>query len=302
MRVPRYCTEAGLALVLVLWVVTLLSVVAASFTLGVRRDAGVAHNITQAGTAQALAEAGVRLAMLGLEHPDPEQRWVPGEGVHRIQWGDIVLDVTVTSESGRVDINHADEIVLDRLLAVVGVEDPDQRASIVAQLLDWRDPDPGVRLNGLSPADYQRLGYAYGPANTRFAAVEELLLLPGISLDLFRELRPFVTTHSGQSTVDPAYADRAVLMASLGLDEAQADAWLAEREAALEAEQPVAAMNSGRVASTAGLVPGGSTVHTVTSVAELPSGVRAGVRAVLQPANPRDPEPFQFVHYSLVNP
>lgn len=76
-----------MALVLVLWIVTLLSVIAASFSLGVRRDAGVAHHLVQATQAQAAAEAGIRIAMLGLVHPEPEERWQPGEGPRVVEWG-----------------------------------------------------------------------------------------------------------------------------------------------------------------------------------------------------------------------
>lgn len=271
---------AGMALVLVLWVITLLSVIAASFSLGVRRDAGLAHHLTQAAVAEAAAEAGLRLAMLGLSNPDPDQRWNPGDGVRRLSWQGVQLEVSVVAETGRVDLNQAGAALLDGLLAAVGVEDAGQRGAIVAQIRDWRDTTAGTRPLGLSPADYRALGYPYGPANSPFRATEELLLLPGVDPDLFRRLQPLVTTHSGQSDVDPRHAPFEVLLALPGMDAAAARTLLEEREAAGER-----------------LVANGSDVHTVISVAQVPSGARAGVRAVLRASDEQDAEPFRIVHF-----
>jgi len=272
--------RAGMALVLVLWVITLLTVIAASFSLGVRRDAGLAHHLTQAAVAEAAAEAGLRLAMLGLSNPDPNQRWNSGDGVRSLSWQGVQLEVSVVAETGRVDLNHAGAALLDGLLAAVGVEDPARREGIVAQIRDWRDTAAGTRPQGLSPADYRALGYPYGPANSPFRATEELLLLSGVDPDLFRRLQPLVTTYSGQPDVDPRHAPFEVLLALPGMDAAAARTLLEEREAAGER-----------------LVANDSDVHTVISVAHVPSGARAGVRAVLRTSDEQDAEPFRIVHF-----
>lgn len=280
-----------MALVLVLWVITLLSVVAASFSLGVRRDAGIAQSLIQTSIVQAAAEAGIRIAMLGLHHPDPEQRWEVGDAERSLKWNGVTLRIAVSVESGRIDINYADEALLDGLLDAVGVDAPETRASIVAQILDWRDPSPGFRPNGLSAEQYQRLGYDYGPANTRFHATEELLLLPGIGMDLYRSLEPLVTVHSGRSQVNPAAADYQVLLALPGINAELAEGWLVQREEARGqgfAPPPLAA---------SGLAGAGDAVHTVQSVATLPSGTKAAVRVVMQRSDPRDPEPFRLIHF-----
>ena len=280
-----------MALVLVLWVITLLSVVAASFSLGVRRDASVAHSLTQAGIAEAAAEAGVRIAMLGLEHPDPERRWEVGDPTRYLEWNGIELEITISAETGRVDINHADESLLDGLLTVVGVEDPNARAATIAQILDWRDPSPDRHLNGLSAADYRRLGYPYGPADAPFQATEELLLLPAIGPGLYRRLEPLVTVHSRQSGVNPVHADYPVLLALPNVDADLAAAWLEQRDQAREQGLPVPPL------ATIDVADGGLAMHTVRSVATLPSGARAGVRVVMQKGEVRDAEPFRLVHF-----
>ena len=60
-RSPR-----GLALVTVLWVLALLSLMAASFTATIRTDVNLTRNLIENAQAEALADAGLARAMLGL--------------------------------------------------------------------------------------------------------------------------------------------------------------------------------------------------------------------------------------------
>lgn len=284
----RVRRQAGMALVLVLWIVTLLSVVAASFSLGVRRDAGVAHHLVQATRAQAAAEAGVRIAMLGLDHPDPEQRWQPGEGTRTLDWGDARLEITVRLESGRVDINRAPPALLHGVLGAAGVEDAARRDAIVGQILEWR----GARVeHGGAATDYAGFGLGYGPAGAPFQALEELLLLPGIGAETYQRLEPLVTILSGSARVDPAQAAESVLHALPGVDAAQIDGWLDQRARAREAGEPPPPLAAEHVVS------GGTDVHTVRSIAELPSGARFAVQAVMEESRDDSPEPFRIIHY-----
>ncbi len=61
--------QRGLALVTVLWVLMLLSLVAASFTLTTRTEINVTRNLIENAKAKALADAGVYRAILGSLHP-----------------------------------------------------------------------------------------------------------------------------------------------------------------------------------------------------------------------------------------
>jgi len=85
---PR--SSRGLALVTVLWVLVLLSLMAASFTAATRTDINLTRNLIENAQAQSLAEAGLARAILGLladryniEFGDEEARSViepPGVG------------------------------------------------------------------------------------------------------------------------------------------------------------------------------------------------------------------------------
>ncbi|WP_018879397.1 general secretion pathway protein GspK [Thioalkalivibrio sp. ALE9] len=279
-----------MALVLVLWIITLLSVVAASFSLGVRRDAGAAHHLVEEAQARAAAEAGVRLAMLGLVHPDRERRWVPGEGVRRITWQGVDLEIELALESGRIDINEAPRELLEAALAEAGVESESMRNTLAGRIIAWR----GGRDSDAEPdgqAEYARIGLEYGPAGEPFRAVEELLLIPGIGAAEFRALRPMVTTFSGARGVDPSQAPPEVIRALPDLDQETVDRWQADRARALREERQPPALAARHVVS------GGTDVHTVRSTAQLPSGARHTVRAVIQEADSTDPEPFRILHF-----
>lgn len=224
----------GMALVTVLWVVTLLTVIAASFALGMRREAGITHNLQQAAEARLLAEAGVRHAMLMLQHPDEGLRW-SGDGQRRL----VAIDgrtvyLRVRDAVASLDLNYAPREWLDSLFAQAGLEDASARARVVDNVLDWRDPSTARRLHGDGAAGYQAAGLEYGPRNGPFPAVDELTRVLGMTPELYRRVAPVLTVHSHQLGVDPAAADRRLLEAIPGADEAVVAVFMRDREAALE--------------------------------------------------------------------
>jgi hypothetical protein len=77
---PRY-EERGMALLLVIWVLALLSLLAAGLTVAARSEAVLVRNREQSAQAQAIAEAGVSLAILGLLEIDPAAQW-RGQSAH----------------------------------------------------------------------------------------------------------------------------------------------------------------------------------------------------------------------------
>jgi general secretion pathway protein K len=84
--VARLLTRArgrrGLALVTVLWVLMLLSLVAASFTRTTRTEVNLTRNLIENARAEALADAGAYRAVLGLLAPQTED--LSGEGIESL--------------------------------------------------------------------------------------------------------------------------------------------------------------------------------------------------------------------------
>lgn len=279
-----------MALVLVLWVVTLLTVIAASFTLGMRREAETIRVMIEAAQAHAAAEAGIRFAMIALARSSDEVDWQPDGAPRQWNFGGAELSVTMDYEAGRVDINSAPMELIDGVLRQAGVDDAPLRARLVDRILDWRDVSPHQRVGGLSDADYRALGLDYGPRNAPFPALEELLLVPGVDADLFSRLQPMLTVHSRQSGVHWPAAPEDVLFALPGVDLAVVEVYVMEREHARVQGLPPPASPANALVQTGDLV-------SVRSVARMPSGLEQAVRVVLARETLSGREPFRVIHY-----
>src|SRR3546814_12675614 len=70
--------QRGIALLMVLWVLILLGLIAASFLRETRLGTSLAHTVTENAKAAALAEAGIPRALVSLLAPNPATRWRAG--------------------------------------------------------------------------------------------------------------------------------------------------------------------------------------------------------------------------------
>ena len=66
--------QSGIALVLVLWVITLLAVIAGNFAFSMRGEAQIARNLVSTAQAQAHADAGVQRAWYELMKPPADSQ------------------------------------------------------------------------------------------------------------------------------------------------------------------------------------------------------------------------------------
>jgi len=204
-----------MALVLVLWVLTILTVMAGSFALEMRREASVIATIKNLAQTTALAEAGIYRAVLGLMQKDSQQRWRADGTVYQFLFANAQLRVRVVDESGRVDLNRSDEPQLLQVLtqAATPLGWSDQQITALADaIFDWRDEDSEPRPNGAELQAYQKAGLRYGPRNGSFNTVEELQWVLGMSNELYQALLPVVTVYSGQQRINLAVAPREVLL------------------------------------------------------------------------------------------
>ena len=114
--------QRGLALVMVLWLLILLTVIAASHARVVRTETRLASNYVEAGKARSLAEAGAHHAIIELLVRDQDQRWPVDGSVNRIRLDDGVVAIAIRDARGLVDINTARPALLDKLLAGLGLQ------------------------------------------------------------------------------------------------------------------------------------------------------------------------------------
>jgi general secretion pathway protein K len=281
--------QRGVALVLVMWVAILLTVIASSFILESRTDMLVVRNSVAIARAEAAADAGVQRAIFELYRPsnDPESWKRDGSTYEWLFDASIPVRVELSDESGKIDINTAAEPLLRGLLLTAGLTE-EEAPRILDAILDWRDPDSLKRVSGAEEADYRAAGLTYKPANAQFQAIEELQLVLGMRPEIYRRMAPHITVFSRQPGISSQVASREVLLSVPGVTSPVVDAYLAQREAARAAKQPIPQMREA-----AAFVANLSTVATIRSAATLEDGttfVREAV-ALLRPT-PKRPVTF----------
>ena len=278
--------QRGVALVLVIWVTVILTVVAASFIMERRSEAMVVLNSVAMARTEAAANAGVARAIAESYRNDPTalDAWKRDGSPHDWVFEGIPVRVEMRDESAKIDINTASEALLRGLLVTAGLND-DEASRLLDAILDWRDPDSLKRPNGAEEDDYRAAGLPYKPGNAPFQAQEELQLVLGMRPEIYRRLAPSITVYSRQPGVNPQVASRDVLMAIPGLTTEIVDDYIARREAALAAGQPVPTLTQA-----GGFASGTSPVINVRSVAQSEDGTVFSREAValLRPV-PRKP-------------
>jgi general secretion pathway protein K len=204
-----------MAIAYVLWGVALLASLALSLLSGGTVSHHLARNGLQAAQVEALAEAAVARAVLGLLDRRPDRRWRVDGVPHDFVFAGETMRIAIQDELGRIDLNQADQSVLIGLFRSAGLE-AQAADGLVDKILDWRDANPARRLNGAKDRDYRAAGFAYGPRNGPFQSVEELKLVMDMTPELFRRVAPALTVYSGRQFLDPRFAPREALLALPG--------------------------------------------------------------------------------------
>ena len=216
--------ETGVALVLVLWVLTLLGIIATSFSKSMRTETELARQLTLSAQARALAEAGIYRGILDLLRfrRDPQAKWQANGTVYKVmKLGRGEIRIAIQDEAGRIDLNTAPKPVIEGLLRGVGVDDQ-ARDAISDAIIDWRDPDNLRQLQGAEDEDYQAAGRSYGAKDGLFNCVEELQQVLGMTPALYRKLAPLLTVHSHRPNVDINLAPPALVQVLEASEAAQA--------------------------------------------------------------------------------
>jgi general secretion pathway protein K len=209
--------QRGIALVVVLWIVTLLALQVSIFNLGVRDAAALAGNELASARGEALAAAGVEMAAARLMERDLARRWQGNGSSHALALGGARVEIAILDESSRIDLNEASDELLASLLRPSA---PSQAtlAQWVDRILDWRDPDSERRPQGAEDIDYRRAGVGYGPRNGPFLDVSELGRVLGIPASVAEGLARHLTVFSGEGKINPLLASREALLLLPGAD------------------------------------------------------------------------------------
>lgn len=240
-RAVAFRGDQGIALVIVLWMLALLTVIANSMVFSLRSEVQAAANLVATARAEAAADAGVNIAMMELARPPTDlQRWQGNGMTHSLHIGDIALRIMIVDEAAKIDINSAPETLLAGLGQSIGMDEVTAVAFADA-VVDWRDADELRRLHGAEKDEYSAAEKDYGPRNGNFESIYELRLVFGVNEELFERLAPLVTVNSGLQGIDTTMASQEVLMALPSATKEQVDLYLDQRQQLLGQGLPIPA-------------------------------------------------------------
>lgn len=221
--------QQGVALILVLWILALMTIMAGSFTLSTQRETSLVTNSRERAKAVALSDGGIHYAMFMLSLPNAAQRWRADGTPYRLALGGVPVEVRIYDEAGKIDLNAARESTLRTILTKV-TQDEDQAVKLADAIFDWRDSDDLKRLSGAESAEYRAAGLDQMPQNRNFLVLEELRGVLGITPSLYQKLEPFFTVYNNVDGVNPAKASITVLLALTDGNSQAVDSFLAARE------------------------------------------------------------------------
>jgi general secretion pathway protein K len=233
--------DKGIALLIVLWVMTILTVMAVSFSVMTRAEGHGTLTFKEGLEKKLLAEGGVergimeivyravnRNQTLSLEGREP---WRLDGTAYTVDMGKGGCAVRVIDESGKVSLNGLTDssgIILKNLLIRQGTS-PENADIIVDSILDWKDADDLHRLSGAENDYYRSLPRPYKARNADFETPEELILVRGMTpeilhgTDQMKGIIHFLTASGRTARINLNSAPKEVLAALPGMDAAMAD-------------------------------------------------------------------------------
>lgn len=191
-------SQKGIVLLAVLWVLVLLAVIVGQFCYSMRTELNITRNLRDEVAGYYLARAGISLASLKIINGSVADIYAPSEQegeegpiwrinreIAPIPFGEGQIQVKIDNESGKININEADALLLQMLFKSFGIPE-EQKDTIVESVLDWRDMDNFHRHYGAENDYYQGLPQPYSANNGPFRSIEELLLVKGVTPELWR--------------------------------------------------------------------------------------------------------------------
>ena len=284
--------QRGVALVLVLWILLLVTISTGAYTLMARMDQLEAHTILSGTRARLAAEAGMNLALLSLRDPDETVRLVPDGRPNEFLYQGSVVEVRVTDERGKLDINAADELTLANLFIGNGME-PDKAELLAAAVMDWRDEDELERVNGAEEDAYLAAGLELGPANRPFIMTEELLQVIGMDYDFYRKLEPGITVFSRAGEPDPAFAPVEALMAMPDITYTEAQDFVEQRNSRQPGDSLGTELPNGLVV----MEQGRGVTYSIQARATMPNGVWEQLQATIRLGGTRSGRPYRVLRW-----
>jgi len=226
---PR-ADERGIALLVALLVLTLLTALILEFDAEARREYRAAAGFRDDYKATMLTRAAVqatkavllqdllREKMTGQKYDGPTDIWAMP--ITKYPIGDGFLTAQIQDETGKVNLNDlastsGGELEQKKKIARVKrlFELLKIRPDLVDALMDWIDQDEAPQPAGAESAYYQSLRPPYRAANGPLSGLGDLRLIKGFTPELIERLTPYITAFpvEGNAPMNINTADPIVL-------------------------------------------------------------------------------------------
>ena len=176
----------GSALLAVLWLSVALSTIALTVAGTVRGEVDRASTASDDTRAYFIAQSAIQRAILYVNWGrayGPPNYFQPGTPPLQLHFPGGDATVEVISESSKLNINNCFPADIFRLLSALGVP-PDRAQAITEAVIDWRSPAPNGQPTAFDMF-YSQQNPSFMGAHTSFQEIEDLLLVRGITPDLF---------------------------------------------------------------------------------------------------------------------
>jgi general secretion pathway protein K len=202
MKIPLANHRSGIALVIVMIVITMFSIMVGGFAYTMKVETKLARNSVFDAEMDWMGRSGVELAryVLGQQRNIPNQpydalnqKWAGAEltngllsdiTLQGLPLGNGTISVKIVDAERRFNVNVADETILEQSLMLMGL-DAAETPSIISSIQDWRDRDEQVRNNGAESDYYQSLMPPYNAKNGPLDDLEELLRIKGVTPEMY---------------------------------------------------------------------------------------------------------------------
>jgi general secretion pathway protein K len=235
--------EEGIALIMVLWVLVLLSIISLNYFSSNRWNSAGTRNFKEETIAYYMAMSAYQeAANYILSDKDPSVDFIDAEGNY---WTDTEtepvsgkrvtedgeIEIKITDENAKVNINYADEFQLRKLFKYAGIPE-ESVTEIIDSMLDWKDADTEHHLSGAEDEYYEGLAEPYKAKNMLFDVPGELTLVKGMKPEYFDESREnsllHLMTTFGGNTLNINTVSKEVLQ-MLEFDDTEIEAIMKQR-------------------------------------------------------------------------
>lgn len=221
----RIKKDSGIILLVVLWILMIVSVLA----IGLGRRTGIDLSLTRFSLgklrADYIARAGIIYGIHQLQRDTQDEETSRFDSLYQcgvalkektqeelfkdVALGEGKFDLWTSTgyglqdEERKININaltRENYGILKQLILLLGYEE-DAAETVAASVVDWTDIDSVVTNSpfGAETLDYERLEPSYRCKNAPFDSVEELLLVNGVTEEIFSALKDYVTVFPKES-------------------------------------------------------------------------------------------------------